>query len=340
MTRERALVIGPAWVGDMVIAHSLFQVLKARTPECALDVVAPAATAPLAQRMPEIDEAITLPVAHGRLALLPRISLGLHLRERHYERAYVLPRSWKAALPAWLSGAKRRTGFLGEARFGLINDVRSEPRGVKLRTVDRFLRLAEEPGVPKREAPVPHLLRDLDHGRRTLSRLGASADGAPILVLCPGAEYGPAKRWPARHFATLARRYHARGWQVWLLGSARDRAIADAIRADAPDRCLDFIGHTTLLEALDLLAFARAVVTNDSGLMHVAAALGVPVVAVFGSSDPRHTPPLSARAEVLWRHLDCSPCFARTCRFGHLRCLEEITPGHVEEALERLLTAD
>ncbi len=325
--------MGPAWVGDMVMAHSLFQLLKARDPERALDLIAPPATLPLAARMPEIADAIVLAIPHGRLALRERLRLGRGLRGRAYAQAYILPRSYKSALPAWASGAARRTGYLGEGRFGLINDIRREPPGGKLKTVDRFLLLGVGPGEPVPEVPVPRLRADPEAGRQCAERLGIDL-GAPLLALCPGAEYGPAKRWPARHFAKLARTYHDRGWRILVLGGPRDREVAHEIGALSEGVCTDLTGRTTLLEAVDLMALATAVVSNDSGLMHIAASLHKPMAAVFGSSDPRHTPPLDDRAIAVTLNLDCSPCFARTCPLGHLRCLGDLTPERVEAALE------
>ena len=336
MSAARALIVGPAWVGDMVMAHSLFQLLKARHPDRALDLIAPPATLPLAARMPEIADAIVLAIPHGRFALRERLRLGRGLRERHYAQAYILPRSYKSALPAWASGAARRTAYLGEARYGLINDVRREPTGSKLKTVDRFLLLGLEPGEALPAPPPPRLVADRKAGQRGAERFGIHTD-IPLLVLCPGAEYGPAKRWPTRHFARLARRYHERGWQVLLLGGPHDRDIAHAIRELSQDTCIDVAGRTTLLEAVDLMALAAAVVSNDSGLMHVAASLHKPLVAVFGSSDPNHTPPLDDRALTVTLGLPCSPCFARTCPLGHLRCLEDLAPERVEQALDQAL---
>ncbi len=338
MGASRALIVGPAWVGDMVMAQSLFQILKARDPQRALDLIAPPATLPLATRMPEIAEAMALAIPHGRLALRERLRLGRQLRERHYTQAYVLPRSYKSALPAWASGAQRRTAYLGEARFGLINDIRHEPAGAKLKTVERFLLLGLEPGEPLPEVPAPRLRADPEAGRRCAERFGIDL-AAPLLALCPGAEYGPAKRWPARHFAALARTYHDRGWRVLVLGGPRDREIGEAISALSHSTCVDLTGKTTLLEAVDLMALAGAVVSNDSGLMHVAASLRKPMAAVFGSSDPRHTPPLDDRAITVTLDLECSPCFARTCPLGHLRCLEDLTPERVGKALEATIDA-
>lgn len=317
----------------MVMAHSLFQLLKARAPATALDVIAPPSTAPLLSRMPEVACAITLAVGHGRLGLRERLRLGRRLRTHRYGHAYILPRSYKSALPAWAAGAQRRTGFLGEARFGLINDIRREPAGRKLRTVDRFLLLGVEPGEALPAAAPPRLIADPEAGALAARALGARL-GDPILALCPGAEYGPAKRWPAAHFAALARGYQEQGWQIWLLGGAHDKAAGSAIAALSAGACLDLTGRTTLLQALDLIGLATAVVSNDSGLMHLAASLKKPLVAVFGSSDPAHTPPLDARAVAVTLKLPCSPCFARNCPLGHLRCLQDLGPDRVAAALE------
>ena len=332
------LIVGPAWVGDMVMAQSLLQLLKARRPDRELDVIAPPATYPLLTRMPEVAQAIPLLARHGRLALGHRLALGWGLRRRRYQEALVLPSSYKAALPAWISGARRRTGFLGEARWGLLNDIRREPPGRKMRTVDRFLMLGLEPGEPIPAPPPPRLVTDPDNGRSVLERLGGPRPER-VLALCPGAEYGPAKRWPARHFAALAKTYRTLGWQIWLVGGPRDQEVAQEIRKLSEGACVDLTGRTSLLEALDLLGLATAVVSNDSGLMHVAAALGRPLVAVFGSSDPEHTPPLDPHAIALSLYLPCSPCFARRCPLGHLQCLEGLTPDRVEQALQRVLGA-
>ncbi|MHB1566078.1 MAG: lipopolysaccharide heptosyltransferase II [Acidiferrobacter sp.] len=330
--------MGPAWVGDMVLAQSLFKLLKAQTPDATLDVIAPPWTAPLLARMPEVTTALPLAIAHGRLALRQRLRFGRRL-PRRYDQAIVLPNSFKAALPAWASGARRRTGYLGELRVGLLNDIRREPRDAQLRTVDRFLMLARAPGAPLVTPPPPQLLADPARGLAILAAAGRAPVAGPVLALCPGAEYGPAKRWPVRHFAALAATYRERGVRVWLLGSTRDRAVAAAITAITAD-IEDFTGTTDLLGAVDLLALATAVVSNDSGLMHIAAALGKPLAALFGSSDPRHTPPLDPHAVIVWRHPPCSPCFARSCPLGHFRCLEDLRPDDVEAALSQALAGN
>lgn len=335
MTPHRILLIGPAWVGDMVMAQSLCMALKARRPDCAIDVLAPAWTFPLLQRMPEVSEAIAMPLGHGQLGLRERRRLGHSLQGR-YGHAIVLPRSWKSALVPWFAEIPRRTGWLGELRFGLLNDARRLDRSALPRTVQRFVALGLERGEPlPPDCPAPRLVPDVANAAAARRRLGLEGDGRPVLALCPGAEYGPAKRWPPGHFATVARWWHeSREGVVWLFGSAKDGSAAAAIAAAAAGICVDLCGRTDLAEAVDLLAGASAVVSNDSGLMHVAAALDRPLVAVYGSSDPGFTPPLGERAQVLRLGLECSPCFQRECPLGHTRCLVDLGPERVIAALE------
>ena len=330
------LVVGPAWVGDMVLAQSLFIALRARPGNPAVDVIAPPWSMPLLARMPEVRQAISLPVAHGELALRRRWSLGRRLRDRHYQQGIVLPRSAKAALPLRAAGIPLRTGFRGEFRFALLNDMRDREQAA-YRTVDRFLSLGFDAGAPLPEpTPVPRLVASPGDAREARIALDLPDDGRPVLALCPGAEYGPAKRWPAEYYADIARRRLQQGWQVWLLGSDKDRAICQQIRDRAQGASV-LAGRTSLGQAIDLLAVADLVVSNDSGLMHIAAATGTRVVAIYGSSDPRYTPPMNPRARVLTLDLDCSPCFQRECPLGHLNCLRQLEPDRVHRAAEELL---
>jgi len=335
----KILVVGPAWVGDMVLAQSLFKLLKARAPDSELHVLAPAWTAPLLGHMPEVDRAVPLPFRHGELMLGERVRIGRELRAHRYDWAIVLPRSFKAAIVPFVARVPRRTGFRGEWRYGLLNDVRTlDPQRLP-RTVDRFAALGLEPGEPLPPLPDPRVRVVPEDVARALERLGIKAPTRPVLALCPGAEYGPAKRWPAAYFAEVARTRLSQGWDVWLFGSDRDAPVSAEINDLAEGRCLDLAGRTTLAEAIDLLSLASAVVSNDSGLMHVAAALGRPLVAVYGSSTPNYTPPMSASAHVLYLGLSCSPCFERECPLGHLRCLKELPPERALAALEQLAPA-
>jgi heptosyltransferase II len=333
----KILIVGPAWIGDMVLAQSLFKLLEQRHPQLQLDVLAPAWTAPLLAHMPEVDEAIALPFRHGDLLLAERVRIGRRLRERGYDQAIVLPNSLKSAVMPMAARIPRRTGFRGEWRYGLLNDVRVLNRTKLYRTVDRFIALGLEPNeaLPA-EIPAPHLVVKPQDVEAALSRLGIPRPTGPVLGLCPGAEYGPAKRWPVEYYAEVARERLAKGWEVWLYGSERDATVTGEVNRLVDRGCRDLAGRTTLAEAIDLLSLANAVVTNDSGLMHVAAALGRPLVAIFGSSDPRHTPPLGTHAEVVYLGLSCSPCFQRECPLGHLRCLYDIGPERTLSALNEV----
>ncbi len=330
----RILVVGPAWVGDMVLAHSLFRLLKQRYPSARLDVLAPAWTGPLLERMPEVDEAIKAPFAHGRFDFVARAKLGRELRARDYDRAIVLPNSWKSALAPFFARVRRRTGFVGELRYGLLNDARRLDAEKLPKTVERFVALALDQGEPLPSTlPEPRLVARRDGAKAVLARLGREPPRSPVLALCPGAEYGPAKRWPAEYFAEVARRKLDHGFEVWLFGSDKDAPVTASINRATQGRCLDLAGRTALGEAIDLLSLAAAVVSNDSGLMHVAAALDRPLAAIYGSSDPGHTPPMSARARVLYLGIECSPCFERECPLKHLRCLRDISPQQVLDSL-------
>lgn len=334
---ERILVAGPSWVGDFVMADALFKLLRSERPSCPLDVLAPAWALPLARRMDEVSEAIELPGGHGELAFAARWRLSRALRGRGYTHAYVLPRSAKAALVPWLARVPWRTGYLGEMRYGLLNDVR-RPDPAHETVVQRYAALAQAPGAPLPESlPAPALHSPEAAQRELLARLGLQDDTRPV-ALCPGAEYGPAKRWPAEAYAALAECLLGAGRAVWLLGSGRERELGDAIAARAPG-ARNLAGATSLVEAVDLLAAAAAVVTNDSGLMHIAAALAKPLVAIFGSSSPRYTPPTSEAARIIYHSLPCSPCFARECPLGHLNCLRGIGIDEVMGALRRLSVA-
>jgi heptosyltransferase-2 len=323
------LVVGPSWVGDTVISQVLLQLLKQQHPSAQIDYLAPPWTLPLLKRMPEVRQGILNPFGHGALQLGARRRLGLDLRAGQYDQALVLPNSWKSALPPWFAGIPLRTGFRGEARWGLLNDLRTLDPQALPQMADRFAALALPADTPlPAPLPRPSLHSTSEHQQQLLTRLGIDPS-KPAIAFCPGAEYGPAKRWPERHFATLARLLATRGYAIWLVGSPKDHAVAQTISNDAAGLCTNLCGKTDIAEATDLLAAARLVVTNDSGLMHVAAAVGRPVVALYGSSSPLFTPPLSADARIVTLNIECSPCFKRTCPLGHLKCLNDLSPERV-----------
>jgi len=328
----RTLIVAPSWVGDAVLSHPLLVRLKEAEPASAIDVLGPAWALPVYRRMREVDGTVALPFGHGDLQLGARRAFARSLPA--YDRAIVLPNSWKSALIPWHANIPLRTGYRGEMRYGLLNDVRTLDEQALPRIVERYAALAQPAAEElRRPVPEPRLATDPARVAATLANLGLAAD-RPAAAFAPGAEYGPAKRWPARHFAELARTLAARGWQVWLLGSAKDAPVTAEIRSLSGDACVDLAGRTSLDEAIDLLAAAARVVTNDSGLMHVAAALDRPAAAIFGSSSPEFTPPLSAHARVITLRLSCSPCFARVCPLGHTNCLVQLEPSRVLATLD------
>jgi len=334
------LIIGPSWVGDMVMAQTLFICLKHQHPSCNIDVLAPEWSRPILERMPEVRQALSFPVGHGVLDLATRRRVAQGLRGQ-YQQAILLPNSLKSALVPFLAGIPKRTGWKGEMRYGLLNDLRKLDKARYPLMIERFMALAFEPDASLPQ-PYPHpQLRIETHSRdEALARFGLSLD-RPVLALCPGAEFGESKRWPAAHFAEVAERKIREGWQVWLFGSKNDHPVGqDIVQRLIPglrEEVVNLAGETSLAEAIDLLSCADAVVSNDSGLMHVSAALGRPLVAVYGSTSPAFTPPLSDRVETVRLGLECSPCFDRTCRFGHNNCMRELLPEQVVEALERLV---
>ncbi|MBK3749909.1 lipopolysaccharide heptosyltransferase II [Stutzerimonas balearica] len=334
------LIIGPSWVGDMVMAQTLFICLKHQHPSCNIDVLAPEWSRPILERMPEVRQALSFPVGHGVLDLATRRRVAQGLRGQ-YQQAILLPNSLKSALVPFLAGIPKRTGWKGEMRYGLLNDLRKLDKARYPLMIERFMALAFEPDAALPQ-PYPHpQLRIEMHSRdQALARFGLSLD-RPVLALCPGAEFGESKRWPAAHFAEVAERKIREGWQVWLFGSKNDHPVGqDIVQRLIPglrEEVVNLAGETSLAEAIDLLSCADAVVSNDSGLMHVSAALGRPLVAVYGSTSPAFTPPLSDRVETVRLGLECSPCFDRTCRFGHNNCMRELPPEQVVEALERLV---
>lgn len=334
---RRYLIAGPAWVGDMVMAQSLFITLRRQYPDAIIDVLAPEWSLPLLERMPEVRAGIPLPVAHGELALRKRWRLGRALRRKGYTHAIVIPRSAKAALVPFFAGVPVRTGYRGELRYGLLNDIRPLDKQVLGRTVQRMVALGLPATAPQPpQTPYPHLRIDAENRERLFAHLGLRAAPAPVALL-PGAAYGPAKQWPLEHWQDLARRLLARGLPVWIFGSETERPLGDAI-AGAGEGATNLCGRTTLTDTVDLLAACRAAISNDSGLMHVACATGIPVVGIYGSSTPAYTPPLSERAEVVYLDLDCSPCFERTCPRRHTRCLTKIDPDQVFTHIDRMLS--
>lgn len=338
--QHKILIVGPAWVGDMVMAQTLFRLLKSRNTSVCIDVLAPAWTRPLLARMDEVHGAFDMPVGHGQLLLGERWKLAQQLKAHQYQQAIVLPNSLKSALIPAFAGIETRTGWRGEMRFGLINDIRKLDKKRYPLMVDRFAALAFESGkaLPA-TLPLPKLSAEFERLPALFEKYQLHTQ-TPILVLCPGAEFGPAKRWPEAHYAEVASHHIERGGQVWIFGSQKDRDVAEniatALTPAKQQHCKNLAGITSLEDAIDLMSQAAAVVSNDSGLMHVAAALGRKLVVVYGSTSPLFTPPLAEKVAIIASDLDCAPCFQRECPLQHLNCLKQISAQQVIAQLEAL----
>ncbi len=331
MARERVLIVAPSWVGDAILSEPLVALIRDPFVDPLVDVLVPSWCAPVYRRIRGIRKIIESPFEKGRLDLRERRGLGVELRREKYSRALVLPNSWKSALAPWFARVPRRTGYLGEARFGLLNDARRLDVKALPRLVDRFAALAGSAGEHVPFPPAPALVPDRANLMAAIRALRLKTD-RPVAVLCPGAEYGPAKRWPPHYFAELAAMFLREGSAVWIVGSPNDKIAANAVVAALGkdvDKVRDLTGRTDLGTAIDLLSVASLVISNDSGLMHAAAAVGVPLVALFGSSSPVYTPPLSPIAQVAKIEIACSPCFQRECPLGHFRCMRELLPRAV-----------
>lgn len=336
---KKILIIGPSWVGDMVMSQSLYIVLKQLHPESQIDVIAPGWCKPILERMPEIHQAIEMPIGHGEFNLLGRREIGKSLREKQYDNAYILPKSAKSALIPWFANIPLRTGWKGEMRYGLLNDLRPNMKSFQF-MVERYVALA----YPQEEMidssslggletlPRPSLFIDKKEQAEAIAKFNLNQE-SPVVGLCPGAEFGPAKKWPETHYAEVASAMANAGKQVWLFGSQKDLETCNNIKQLVPQEHQHQIhvlaGQTSLIEAVDLLAACQTVVANDSGLMHVAAAVGCNVVAVYGSTSPKYTPPLAEKVEIVHTDIDCRPCFKRECPLGHLNCLNQLSPQKV-----------
>ncbi len=330
----KLLIVAPSWVGDMTMAQSLFKLLLAEDPHVIIDVVAPEWSLPLLTRMPEVRKGIALPVDHGQLRLTRRWLIGRSLKKESYDQAIIIPRTWKSALVPFFAGIPRRTAYAGEMRFGLINDWRRLDKTRLNQTVLRQLALGHEKNaaLPVKVRFYPKLTVDPQNQARLIMNLGLSLD-RPVVCFCPGAEYGPAKQWPVAYFQELAAFLIDAGYQVWTLGSSKEGDLGLAIDPGRPQWYQNLCGRTRLEDTVDLMGLAVHCVSNDSGLMHVAAATATPVEAIYGSSSPAYTPPLSERARVHYLGLGCSPCYKRECPYGHYNCLYRISPDEIYWAI-------
>lgn len=314
----------------MVMAQSLFKLLIEREPERKLDVLAPAWSLPIVARMPEIRRGIASENSHGEMGLAKLWRVAKDLRDANYQKAIILPRSFKAALIPWFANIPVRSGFRGESRFFLVNDTRAFDQSILDQTVKRFVALGLDSSQTLPNVPSPSLRVSASNQQRLIKSLSLDIE-KPVVAMLPGAEYGPAKCWPIAYFSKLATLLEDSGYAVWVVGSDKDAAASQEISASSD--ALNLCGKTSLEDVIDLLALCERVVSNDSGLLHIAAAVGTHVHGLYGSSSPFFTPPLTVHKNIHHLNLDCSPCFERECPLGHLRCLKEISPESVYEKI-------
>jgi heptosyltransferase-2 len=343
---HRILIIAPNWIGDAVMSQPLLANLQNMHSQCQIDVLASPWVAPIYRACTEVNQVIEAKLEHKQLQWSLRKQLAKQLEKNVYDACYVLPNSFKSALIPWLANIPLRIGYRGEMRFGLINLALDNPSKLnRPPMVNHYLALnnALEHSIKMDTNEVAKPKLNISSAARVSisAKLKAAAvNEASIYTLCPGAEYGVTKRWPTEHFANLAQQliHNEPDAHVILLGSKADHALANSIQGQASHlpKIHNWCGNTSLDEAIAIIGMSKVLVSNDSGLMHIGAALKVPQVAIFGSSDPHHTPPLSNQAKVLWLNLPCSPCHKRECPLGHLKCLKDILPETVLSTIQTL----
>lgn len=340
------LIIAPNWIGDAVMTQPLLAALKTQYPASKIDVLASNWVAPIYRACTEVNDVIEANFQHKQLQWGLRKQLAKDLRAKNYQTCFVLPNSLKSALIPWLANIPFRIGYRGELRFGLINIALDNPSKVnRPPMVEHYLALSQllSDGQALATESLTPKLNVASTASQSINKKLSDADIDPnsVFVFCPGAEYGPTKRWPTNHFAALAKNLihtHSNA-NIILLGSKNDHRLAEEIlqQSQSQTNIHNWCGNSSLDEAIALIGAAKAVISNDSGLMHIAAALKTPQVAIFGSSDPAHTPPLSRNAKVIWLNLPCSPCHKKECPLGHLKCLKDILPQQVFATLNTLL---
>ena len=321
----------------MVMVQSLFIALKRQNPSNIIDVVAPAWSSPVLARMPEVRQVIEVNLQHGKLQLVERYRVGKSLRGE-YDKAIILPRTFKSALIPYFAKISNRIAYRGEMRYGIVNDMRELDTELTYKAVEKYLQLGAEPGHLKQAPQIyyPQLNVDEEKRHQAAKKLGID-ESTPAVAFMPGAEFGPSKQWPGKYFGELAIRFKQQGYNVYVFGSPKDKSVGEEIAQASNDGALNFCGQTSLEEVVDLLSLVKVAITNDSGLMHIAAAVGRPVVAIYGAITPKYTPPLTDKKEIQYLGLECSPCWKKQCPYGHYNCLNNIEVDKVYESAQRLL---
>ena len=325
------LIVAPSWIGDMVMTHSLVRLLRRKT-DTSIHLLAPRSTASLGLRMPGVSQTHVLDIPHGALGLYRRWQWARR-HDQLFGQAILIPNSFKSAITPWLSGVPLRTGWKGEYRFGLINDIRKRDVIEHPLMAQQIAALGLDPGESLKDFPLPQLVFDRGNFLKLAVKFGLSSTEKKLPAISPGADFGGAKRWPISYFVQVGRAIVENGGAIWLIGSDRDQSAGALISEGIDGEVIDLCGKTSLLDAIDLLSQVDQVICNDSGLMHVASALEKKVIAIFGSTSPAFTPPLTKKGDVVQQKLSCSPCFERECPLGHTKCLYDLEPKKVIELL-------
>jgi len=334
------LIVGPSWVGDAVMAQTLYKLIKESNVNSKIEVLSPNWSIPILERMEEVSRSIISPFNHGELRIKSRFDFGRELREEGYERAIIMTNSLKSSLIPFFAKIPVRTGWLGEMRFGLINDLRSKDKSNYPLMIEQFAKLSINPIKDlNKSLPYPSLTIDSDNLKEQLIKLEIDSE-KPSIAICPGAEFGPAKRWPSNYYAEVCNEYLSRSWNILVFGSNNDEKIGNNIQKgidkDLSDQFFNLIGKTSLIDVIDLLSHCKKVVTNDSGLMHIAAAVDTPLVAVYGPSSPKFTPPLIDNHVVLRKSEGFDSIREGSEEHGYHESLIAIKPIEVLEGLDRL----
>ena len=337
--KKKILIVGPSWVGDMVMAQSLFKLLKDQSPETIIDVIAPEWSLSITERMPEVNNSINSLSKHNRLNLMAIFKIARSLKTIAYDQAIILPRSLKSALIPWLARIPIRTGYRGEMRYGIINDIREFNNNIQDQTVKRYAALGLKKGNKEPSITNPKLDVSIQNCKRIFNEINVNTEKKSIGIL-PGAEYGQAKKWPASYYSIVVRHYLSMEWNVFLMGSKKDQRDASIIIKETDivdnDNLFDLTGKTTLTDVVDILSNMNIVLTNDSGLMHITAAVETPLVAVYGPTSPEYTPPLSERAITLRKGSGYSRVRVGDADGGYHSSLIKLMPDEVLLALEKI----
>jgi heptosyltransferase-2 len=326
MPKKKILIVAPAWIGDLIISAAFIKALKYNQNN-SIDILVNSNLLSVANLIPGIRKVISSETEHGRLSLKYRIKKGLCLRSEKYDECFVLTNSFKSAIIPFVAKIKKRISYLGEFRYGLINVIK-RPIDRKLGMVNRYLNLIDQKHTDK----VTPVLKIKNNKESIVDKFKCDSK---YIVFCPDAEYGSAKRWPTDKWLNLAIELSKR-YRVVIVGL--DISISDAFRPLESDKIINLIGKTNLVEVMEIISSSEGVISNDSGLMHVSASLDKKIIALYGSSSQIYTPPLISKEKryIIYKNLDCSPCFKRVCPLGHKKCLTDIKIDEVKESAIKL----